>query len=38
MRVDGASSQHGRIKNFRALPLLRVAFTRQIEGMKKSAA
>ena len=27
-----------RIKNFRALPLLRVAFTRQIEGMKKSAA
>jgi hypothetical protein len=27
-----------RIKNFRALPLLRAALTRQVEGMKKSAA
>jgi transposase-like protein len=27
-----------RIKNFRALPLLRAALTRQIEGMKKAAA
>jgi transposase-like protein len=27
-----------RIKNFRALPLLRAALTRQIEGLKKSAA